>query len=272
MFAMTSMGAKIDESINDGRGPYVFKISGQICHRIGSLILAENLRPEYTQLYTYDTSNEIANRTNVASSQNQAFTANELIVASLMQMLDIHNPIVKLFRTARERLRSSGDEDSSDNFSIRIYGVPDAHGDIYSAPVASEVVGLVVGDIGMTDVGRDLIIEDHASNLQQISEDHCKFMTMQYPFLFPFGKDGFHDELRLEPTAESPLHRPKLTILQYYAYRLHDRPGQFNTPLKCKRLTQAYIVDAYCCVEDKRIRYYRTKGFQKSTDHHPIML
>jgi hypothetical protein len=27
MFAMTSMGAKIDESINDGRGPYVFKLA-----------------------------------------------------------------------------------------------------------------------------------------------------------------------------------------------------------------------------------------------------
>jgi hypothetical protein len=114
-------------------------------------------------------------------------------------MFDIHNPIVKLFRTARERLRSSGDEDSSDHFSIRIYGVPDAHGDIYSAPVASEVVGLVDGDIGITDVGRDLIIEDHASNLQQISEDYCKFMAMQYPLLFPFGKIGFMMNFDLNP-------------------------------------------------------------------------
>ncbi|GJX40447.1 hypothetical protein Tco_0255437 [Tanacetum coccineum] len=30
MFAMTSSGAKTDESINNGRGPYVFKVSGQI--------------------------------------------------------------------------------------------------------------------------------------------------------------------------------------------------------------------------------------------------
>ena len=42
MFAMTSMGAKVIESINDGRAPYVFKISGQVCHRIGSL-----MRPEH---------------------------------------------------------------------------------------------------------------------------------------------------------------------------------------------------------------------------------
>nr|GEW89449.1 DNA helicase [Tanacetum cinerariifolium] len=37
MFAMTSFGAKIDESINARRGSYVFKVSGQIYHWIGSL-------------------------------------------------------------------------------------------------------------------------------------------------------------------------------------------------------------------------------------------
>jgi hypothetical protein len=34
---MTSMGAKGNESINVGGCPYVFKITGQPCHRIGSL-------------------------------------------------------------------------------------------------------------------------------------------------------------------------------------------------------------------------------------------
>nr|GEW48143.1 helitron helicase-like domain-containing protein [Tanacetum cinerariifolium] len=37
MFAMTSSGAKIDDSINVGQGPYVFKVTGQIYHWIGSL-------------------------------------------------------------------------------------------------------------------------------------------------------------------------------------------------------------------------------------------
>ena len=37
MFAMTSLGAEVDNSINMGGGPYVFKISGQLYHRIGSL-------------------------------------------------------------------------------------------------------------------------------------------------------------------------------------------------------------------------------------------
>lgn len=271
MFAMTSMGAKINDSINNGRGPYVFKISGQICHRIGSLIPSGHRRPEYAQLYIYDTTNEIANRLNVVSSETGPFSANESIIASLIYMLDVHNPIVKLFRTARERLLASDSssevltaDQTGDHLFIRLYGSPDAHGDMFSTPVASEVVGLVVGDLGDTDVGRDLIIEDHSSNLQQISEDHCKFMAMQYPLLFPYGEDGFHDELIYQPTGQSSsIRRQKVTILEYYAYRMHDRLGEFNTPLRCKRLTQAYQVDAYCCVEDKRVRHYRTDTFQK---------
>ena len=76
-------------------------------------------------------------------------------------MLNTHNPIVKLFSKASQRL-TGGD---SDHLTIMIYGKPDAHGDIYSALVASEVVGLVAGDIGSSNVGRDIIIQDHSSQL-----------------------------------------------------------------------------------------------------------
>ena len=270
MFAMTSMGAKVIESINDGRAPYVFKISGQVCHRIGSLMRPENRRPEYAQLYIYDTEHEVRNRINItassvpssarSSSARPSFNANEDIVQSLISMLNTHNPIVKLFRTARERLTA----DAPDQFFIRLYGKPDAHGDIYSAPVTSEVVGLVVGDIGSTDVGRDIIIDNRSSRLQQINEKHCKFMAMQYPLLFPYGEDGYHDDLMYRNLPQNQaIGRQKVTMLEYCAYRLHDRPGDFNTPLRGKRLTQAYQVDSYCCVEEYRIAFYRKPGFQK---------
>lgn len=35
MFSMTSFGGKVDEDINKTVGPYVFKVSGQVCHWIG---------------------------------------------------------------------------------------------------------------------------------------------------------------------------------------------------------------------------------------------
>ena len=47
MFAFTSLGAKIDIGINRGPGPYVFKINGQVHHRIGSLLPDEGRPPVY---------------------------------------------------------------------------------------------------------------------------------------------------------------------------------------------------------------------------------
>ncbi|KAF9608742.1 hypothetical protein IFM89_010874 [Coptis chinensis] len=38
IFAFTSMGGKIDYAINNGGGPYVFRIHGQNYHKIGSLL------------------------------------------------------------------------------------------------------------------------------------------------------------------------------------------------------------------------------------------
>lgn len=256
---MTSMGVNVIRSINDGRGPYVFKISGQLCHRIGSLVPSNGTKPEYCQLYIFDTENEVRNRMSVASRGGVSFQPSETIVTSLMTMFDCHNPIVQVFRTARDRLLDG----AGDRYSVKIFGVPKQHGSVYSAPVASEVVGLVINDLGITDDGRDLVVQDHACNLQRIKESHCKFMAMQYPILFPYGEDGFHEDLKYCQCRRSEaIRRKNVTQAEYYSHRLHDRANDFNTPLRGKKLTQAYIVDAYCCVEDSRLSYYRKKSFQ----------
>lgn len=62
MFAFTSPGAKLDRSINNGRGPPSLRIQGQSCHLIGSLLPMPGHSPKFAQLYIYDTENEIQNR------------------------------------------------------------------------------------------------------------------------------------------------------------------------------------------------------------------
>ncbi|GKD01694.1 helitron helicase-like domain-containing protein [Tanacetum coccineum] len=47
MFAITYFGAHIDESINKGRGPYVFKVSGQIYHWIGAMYPPVGSAPQF---------------------------------------------------------------------------------------------------------------------------------------------------------------------------------------------------------------------------------
>jgi hypothetical protein len=84
---MASMGAEVNGLINDGHGPYVFKISGQVCHRIGSLLPNQGARLEYAQLYLFDIDHEISNRINVVSSLSSSFNADENVVKSLVEIL-----------------------------------------------------------------------------------------------------------------------------------------------------------------------------------------
>jgi hypothetical protein len=39
------------------------------------------------------------------------------------------------------------------------------------------------------------MVEDKASNLMKVKEDHCKCMAMWYPILFPYGEDGNHENI-----------------------------------------------------------------------------
>lgn len=55
-------GGKIDNKINDGSGRFVYRLSRQNHHRIGSLLPVEGQRPKFAQLYIYDTANEVNNR------------------------------------------------------------------------------------------------------------------------------------------------------------------------------------------------------------------
>jgi hypothetical protein len=202
-----------------------------------------------------------------ATRPEKNFHPNKEVVASLITMLDTHNPVVQIFRTARDRLYGQTDEVSDqvdDHYALKLFCKPKQHGNIYSAPVATEVVGLVINDLGLGDRGRDLVVEDRSSHLQRVEETHCKFMAMQYPLLFPYGEDGYHEKILYRRCQRSQnFKRQRVTMAEYYSYRLHDRPNDFNTPLRCKRLTQAYEVDSYCCVEDDRLRHYRKLSFQK---------
>lgn len=65
MFSFTSMGGRVDKEVNKSRGPYVYRISGENYHRLGSLLPPDESQPKFSQLYIYDTDNEISNRQHI---------------------------------------------------------------------------------------------------------------------------------------------------------------------------------------------------------------
>ncbi len=62
VLAFTSLGAKVDELVTGGPGPYSFRIQGELYHKIGSLCPVEGQWPQFAQLYIHDTKHEHQNR------------------------------------------------------------------------------------------------------------------------------------------------------------------------------------------------------------------
>lgn len=62
MFNFTSMGGRVDNTYNKGGAPYIYRMHGQNYHAIGSLLPEYGDIPKFSQLYIYDTENEVENR------------------------------------------------------------------------------------------------------------------------------------------------------------------------------------------------------------------
>ena len=75
---------------------------------------------------------------------------------------------------------------------------------------------------------------------------HPSYMALQYPLLFPYGEDWFHDNIPYhDNTGKRKTTRGFVTMKEYYAYMIQQRNNQGTTLIKGGRLYQQYIVDAY---------------------------
>lgn len=104
MFTFTSMGGRVNNNVNKCSGSYVFKISSQNYHAIGSLLPIEGEKPWFAQLYVYDTEHEIHNRISLFSNES---SRDQTIAENLLDMLNSNNEFVKSFRMVRDRFREN---------------------------------------------------------------------------------------------------------------------------------------------------------------------
>jgi hypothetical protein len=271
LFAFTSMGANIDRSLNDGRGPPVFKISGQVHHRIGSLLSSVGSPPKFLQLYIYDTANEVRNRLSVLNPDDRpAEPLDPAVVDQLRRMLDTHNPLAQKFRLARDRLAENGDEE----FIIRIVGAREGDPVQYNLPTVDQLAMLVVGDFSLDTFQRDIVVQTRSGDLQHISSLHPAYMALQYPLLFPYGERGYQIGVPysgVTPTKKNE--RVKVTMQDYFRYRFHYRKNDANPFLCYGALSSQAKVDARACIDENRLWYImqnqsklRVESFQGVVD------
>ncbi|XP_071727009.1 uncharacterized protein [Rutidosis leptorrhynchoides] len=260
MFSFTSMGGKLDYKVNSGRAPFVYRMHGQNYHLYGSLLPPEGQDPRFCQLYIYDTYNEVDNRINAYGNSTKSkknSTRSDIDVPTVYQLkglLDFTNPLVQQFRQARDRF----DMNAAEPIKLKIIGSRDRDGRTHNLPSANEVAALIIGDIDGTADKRDIIVETKSKQLQRISELHPSYLALQYPLLFPYAEDGYRPDIYHKGVEiEDAAGHARLTIREFFAYRLQFRDCETSLLLLARTLLQQFIVDGYTMVENTRLNYIR---------------
>ena len=172
-------------SVYGPKGIHTFRIQGQLCHLIGSLLPLPGNQPAFSQIYIYD-SDPMQQAQHRMSHHHDLLNVN--IVLSLQAMLYQYNPYIETFLTTNERLAQNA------NISLRIKLVDAPHYDSrrYNRPTANEIAVIMVGTGDEPTVGRDLVLQARSNHLQRIQETHSSYNPLRFPLLFPFGEQGWH--------------------------------------------------------------------------------
>ncbi|GJZ21434.1 DNA helicase [Tanacetum coccineum] len=207
------------------------------------------------KLYIYDTENEVANRMRHFEGSTSG-GLDPAILTALIHFLDEHNELVRLFRTARDKVVA----DDVPSFRIRLFSVVGAwEYDLLS----SETLGTIVFERGVdTKTDYDVIIESKYGFPQRVNKLHPSYMSLQFPLLFIHGRSGFYPEIKQRNGDKK-----RLSMNMYYMYQLHEQSDSYGFLFKGGRLFQHYVVDVYCCIEQNRIDFYKTQQSDIRSDY-----
>ena len=249
IFSFVSLGVKMDsrlQSSNQRQGRYSFSIQGSLYHRIGPLLPDENCNPEFAQIYFVDTNfdKQVDRRFSILNHLDRS------IIAGIQEALNSSHPYVQLLRTAREQW------DGIENLSIKLIDDRSQQDKRYCQPTCSEIA-VIITDFSRSEGEsyRDIILRTKQNRIRKINELHPAYDSLAYP-LFG-GNIGFQLFLKRKDDIGT------ITIREFYAYRLHQRPSKLNILLYGQRLFQQYIVDQYAKAEGAILQYMR---------HHQVSL
>nr|KAJ0192085.1 hypothetical protein LSAT_V11C800452940 [Lactuca sativa] len=148
LFSFTSMGAKVDSSINRGNAPHIFRLSGSLLPTPGSSLKFCH------------------GPTTTSTSTSRSYDLQ--IIEFLKDMLDSNNALVKSYRMVRDTLH----ENPCANLKLRLIGKREQDGRTYNLPSCSEVAALVVDDICDSIEKRDIVVQTSSGLLQHGNDDY----------------------------------------------------------------------------------------------------
>jgi PIF1-like helicase/Helitron helicase-like domain at N-terminus len=285
--AMTSVGQSpgvrlgVDHSINDGRGPWVYKVKGALHHIAGSLMPNPGVAPAFAQLYIFDPAEALVHRMQSAYSTGLDRTT----LSILQDVLYRHHPSVSKFRQAFELLRDIP-EDCSFQIGLRFDRNCDRRR--YNLPTSgsTEIAVIIPGDGDQELHPRDIVLYRKGGGLKLINEMNPAYHPLHFVLLFPTGQLGWHPKLTYrsvdageadeegddgaenvvapgqEPeqpaTGTHIVRRGKRSTIsqaEYFRYRLFLKQGEPDHIFRAGPLFQEFIVDMWAATEQSRLSF-----------------
>ncbi|KAI9558408.1 hypothetical protein GHT06_015188 [Daphnia sinensis] len=193
--AFASLGAKI--SSPPGRGPYCFRIHGQVYHNTTPVGLNTN-NPRYADLYFIDAAQ--------ASDFRAQSTSNGGCCRNLMEELDAmlreKNPYAAIYKMMRQVLEEEHRRAQDENLPHQTVGMiissdrRNVDQRRYNSPTTNEIAVIFKSANGEPPAKRDirghLFIPVRGRTFVQIDTQQPMCDPMTYPLLFPNGDDGWH--------------------------------------------------------------------------------
>ncbi|KAJ6629525.1 hypothetical protein B0H10DRAFT_2208905 [Mycena sp. CBHHK59/15] len=146
--SFTSLGVTEDQSVNCGRGPPIFKIQGELCHRAGALITTAGHVPSYVQLYIYEPHAALDYR--MQNNNNLRRDTMDL----LQTVITANHQFTDIFMHAHEVLAQNPDTEEA---VVRLCVALGAHRRCGNLPTADEVAVILPGDQSQMQA-RDIIL------------------------------------------------------------------------------------------------------------------
>ncbi|CAG8776377.1 3116_t:CDS:2, partial [Gigaspora rosea] len=161
IFSFATVGVKLDPKLANAKAVvYTYCVQSSFYHRIGSLLQESGSDPQYLQMYTWDTNNEMEHQLNAIPDVN----VNPMIIQYLKNVLDMNNPYVAHLRYISEILNHN-----ITNLSLIIHtNIPRLDQRTNNSPTAPQVAVIWIN-------------EDVPSNVKQ----------KPYSLLFPCGEQGW---------------------------------------------------------------------------------
>ncbi|XP_024877995.1 uncharacterized protein LOC112458538, partial [Temnothorax curvispinosus] len=245
IFSFASFNANLSDFSAQRRGPYCFKIQGQIYYQINTALYpAPNEIPSYGQLFIID--NNEATECRLHRNSN----LDEEILRSIDNVIRTNNIFAKSYRMMHEEIQVQTTENNSiPNLQLGFLTKRGIDRGRYNIQKVNEVAAVFSttadGEIPETYV---TIYNKCNKTLQQVSTMNPNVEPWIYPLYYPYGNQGRHGNLQRRDSNK------RISRAAYVKYRIAIRDN-FNIFVMERRLFQQWLVDSYVKIEKDRINY-----------------